>query len=122
MEGLKAKLHQWRIEPREYARQEERRGKRHEFQHLVPNRTALVVIDMVPFFVAQNAYCRGIVPDIAKLANGLRAAGGTDCPRFGTTPSRFGRRILWRRYRGIVSVFRRQRSPERSDMAGMQGS
>jgi nicotinamidase-related amidase len=77
MEVLKAKLHQWCIEPREYARQEERRGKRHAFQHLVPNRTALVVIDMVPFFVAQNAYCRGIVPNIAKLANVLRAAGGT---------------------------------------------
>lgn len=68
--------HDWLIEPREYARQEERRGRRHSFQQLVPRRTALVVIDMIPFFVSQSAYCRGIVPNIARLADGLRTAGG----------------------------------------------
>jgi nicotinamidase-related amidase len=70
-------LHAWHIEPREYARQEQRRGRRHAFQEIEPSRTALVVIDMVPFFVAQNAYCRGIVPHIDALANALRKAGGT---------------------------------------------
>jgi len=71
------KLHVWRIEAREYARQEARRGRRFAFTRLVPARTALVVIDMVPFFVAGNPYCRGIVPNISRLAQTLRAAGGT---------------------------------------------
>lgn len=72
-----ARRHEWRIEAREYARQERRRGRRHAFTRLVPARTALVVIDMVPFFVSGNPYCRGIVPDIRRLAGALRAAGGT---------------------------------------------
>ncbi|MGI5200644.1 isochorismatase family protein [Spirillospora sp. CA-108201] len=72
-----ARRHEWRIEAREYARQERRRGRRHAFTRLVPARTALVVIDMVPFFVSGNPYCRGIVPDIRRLAGALRTAGGT---------------------------------------------
>jgi len=70
-------VHAWRIEAREYARQESRRGRRHAYQELDPARTALVVIDMVPFFVLANDYCRGIVPNINRLAAALRAAGGT---------------------------------------------
>ena len=73
---LSVRMHAWRIELREYARQEERRGRRHAFQRLTPNRTALIVIDMVPFFVSQSAYCRGIVPNIVRLADELRAGGG----------------------------------------------
>jgi len=46
---MKGMLHAWRIEDREYARQEKRRGRRHAFKTLEPARTALVVIDMVPF-------------------------------------------------------------------------
>ncbi|CCH35712.1 isochorismatase family cysteine hydrolase [Actinosynnema sp. NPDC047251] len=69
-------LHDWRIEPREYARQESRRGSRHAYRELTARRTALVVIDMVPFFVEANPYCRGVVPNIARLAGGVRAAGG----------------------------------------------
>lgn len=72
-----AKQHAWRIEAREYARQEARRGRRFAFSRLVPARTALVVIDMVPFFVTGSPYCRGIVPNINRLARTLRAAGGT---------------------------------------------
>jgi hypothetical protein len=70
-------MHAWRIEEREYARQESRRGRRHAFTRLAPDRTALVVVDMVPFFALQNAYTRGIVPNIVRLARELRAAGGT---------------------------------------------
>jgi nicotinamidase-related amidase len=73
---LSVRQHAWHIEPREYARQEQRRGRRHAFQHLTARRTALVVIDMVPFFVSESAFCRGIVPNIARLADRLRAAGG----------------------------------------------
>ncbi|MGW3469027.1 isochorismatase family protein [Saccharopolyspora sp. NPDC000995] len=72
-----AKLHAWRIEDREYARHEARRGRRFAFPSLAPARTALVIIDMVPFFVTGNPYCRGIVPNIDRLAQVLRAAGGT---------------------------------------------
>jgi len=69
-------LHQWRIEEREYARHEERRGRRHAFETLDPHRTALVVVDMVVFFVEENPYAKGIVPNINNLASTLRAAGG----------------------------------------------
>ncbi|MEV6523443.1 isochorismatase family cysteine hydrolase [Longispora sp. NPDC051575] len=72
-----AKVHLWRIEDREYARHEQRRGRRHAFTTIEPRRTALIVIDMVPFFVAENEYCRGIVPNIGQLADTLRDAGGT---------------------------------------------
>lgn len=69
--------HAWHIEDREYRRQEERRGRRFAYTSLDPARTALVVIDMVPFFVDANPYTRGIVPNIQLLADRLRAAGGT---------------------------------------------
>lgn len=74
---MESKLHEWRIEPREYSRQESRRGRRHAFELLDPTKTALVVIDMVPFFLNENPYCRGIVPNIRSLAAALRSAGGT---------------------------------------------
>ncbi|WP_067819457.1 isochorismatase family cysteine hydrolase [Actinomadura kijaniata] len=69
--------HRWWIDPREYARHEERRGRRFAFESLTPSRTALVVIDMVPFFVTANPHGRAIVPNIARLAAALRPAGGT---------------------------------------------
>lgn len=71
-----AKLHNWLIEPREYERQEQRRGRRFAFERIAPKQTALVVIDMIPFFVAESGYCRGIVPNITRLANALRVIGG----------------------------------------------
>jgi ureidoacrylate peracid hydrolase len=70
------KIHAWRIEERENARHEQRRGRRHAFERIEPERTALVVVDMVSFFVEENEYCRGIVPNIQNLASCLRAAGG----------------------------------------------
>jgi nicotinamidase-related amidase len=70
-------MHDWHIDEREYARQEEHRGRRHAFEQIDPARTALVVIDMVSFFVEEMDYCRGIVPNISRLASSLRSAGGT---------------------------------------------
>jgi nicotinamidase-related amidase len=70
-------VHAWRIEQREYDRQESRRGRRHAFTSLVPSRTALVVVDMVPFFVEEGEYTPGIVPNIARLADAVRGADGT---------------------------------------------
>ncbi|MGA5037130.1 isochorismatase family protein [Streptomyces capoamus] len=72
----KPRIHDWRIEPREYARQEARRGRRHAYESLDPMRTALLVIDMVPFFAEANPYVRGIVPHIGRIAGTLRTAGG----------------------------------------------
>ena len=69
-------LHEWRIEDREYRRHEARRGRRHAFEQLDPTRTALVVVDMVRFHVADNPFARGIVVNIACLADAVRGAGG----------------------------------------------
>ncbi|WP_433291041.1 isochorismatase family protein [Actinoplanes sp. CA-030573] len=68
--------HAWRIEDREYRRQEERRGRRHAYVSIRPEATALIVVDMVPFFAEESAYVRGIVPNIARLASSTRSAGG----------------------------------------------
>lgn len=68
--------HDWSIGEREYARQESRRGRRHAYEDLAPVRTALVVVDMVPFFADSGPCFRGIVPNINALAGALRAAGG----------------------------------------------
>ena len=70
-------MHRWRIDPSQYARHEARRGRRHAFEQLDPTTTLLVVVDMVPFFCDENAYTRGIVPGINRLAGALRDAGGT---------------------------------------------
>lgn len=74
---MEARVHEWRIAERECARQEERRGRRHAFETLEPARTALLVIDMVPFFVTESAYCQGIAGNLSAIADALRAAGGT---------------------------------------------
>lgn len=73
----RARLHAWHIDPEQYLRHEKRRGRRHAYQTIQVISTALVVIDMIPFFVNENPYCRGIVPNIARLGSVLRAAGGT---------------------------------------------
>lgn len=70
-------MHEWRIEQREYERHESRRGRRHGYEWLNPARTALIVVDMVPFFLNESAYARGIVPNIESLAHALRARHGT---------------------------------------------
>jgi nicotinamidase-related amidase len=74
---VERRQHAWRVEQREYDRQETRRGRRHAYTTLTPARTALVVVDMVPFFVEQNEYTYGIVPAISRLAGAVRTAGGT---------------------------------------------
>jgi nicotinamidase-related amidase len=65
----------WAIDEREYGRQESRRGRRYAYEVLDPVRTALVVVDMVPFFA--GAHFREIVPHINAIAGALREAGGT---------------------------------------------
>ncbi len=69
--------HRWEIEDREVRRHEQRRGRRHAFERFDPRRTALVVIDLVPCFVAESGYGRGIVPRVNETAALLRPLGGT---------------------------------------------
>ncbi|MGB0114367.1 MAG: isochorismatase family cysteine hydrolase [Ilumatobacteraceae bacterium] len=69
-------LHRWKIADDQYARHESRRGRRHAFDALDAASTALVVVDMIPFFVDANPYARGIVANITALADAVRSAGG----------------------------------------------
>lgn len=71
--------HRWNIDARQYQRHETRRGRRYAFEDIDPTRTALVVIDMIPFFVDSNPYARAIVPVVARLAKRMRSAGGAVC-------------------------------------------
>lgn len=71
-----AVLHEWSIEPGDYRRHEQRRGRRHAFTSLDPAAVALVVIDMVPFFIVDNPYALGIVANIRRLADVVRSTGG----------------------------------------------
>lgn len=68
--------HDWMIAEREYRRQESRRGRRHAYERLDPVRTALVVIDMVPFFAEANVHCRDAIAPINTIATALRNANG----------------------------------------------
>ena len=74
-------MHPSRLSAEVTQRLMQRRGRVHIYDHLDPARTALVVIDM------QNAFCkpgapvdvpesRQIVPNINRLAEGLRQRGG----------------------------------------------
>ena len=67
--------HDWSIPEREYARQEERRGRRYAFEHLDPRTTALVVVDMVPFFEG-NVHSRDTIERVNLIAGALRRSGG----------------------------------------------
>ncbi|NYI76554.1 isochorismatase family protein [Nocardioides panzhihuensis] len=71
-----SRVHGWAIPEREYARQETRRGRRYAYETLEPARTALVVVDLVPFFYESNPTCYAITPNVGRLADALRAAGG----------------------------------------------
>jgi ureidoacrylate peracid hydrolase len=60
----------------------QRRGRQHVYDRLAPRSTALVVIDMQNTFMKEGApaevpVARAIVPNINRLAAGLRRAGGT---------------------------------------------
>lgn len=58
-----------------------RRGREHVFEDLIPERTALLVIDMQNAFVAPGGVlevpaARGITANINRLAEAMRGAGG----------------------------------------------
>ena len=70
-------LHDWHIERREIDRHLARRGSEHAFVDLDTARTALVVVDLVPFFTRSNPYAQGIIENVNTLAGTVRANGGT---------------------------------------------
>lgn len=70
-------FHDWRIDDREVERHLRRRGSRHAFTDIAPTPTALVVIDLIPFFTDENPFARGVVPNVNRLAGATRSAGGT---------------------------------------------
>ncbi|MXG92164.1 isochorismatase family protein [Nocardioides flavescens] len=72
-----ARRHAWRIDERELARQQARRGRPHAYDTLDARRTALVVVDLVPFFFADNPYVHGIVEPVNALAAVVRRQGGS---------------------------------------------
>lgn len=53
-----------------------KRGRLHVFEHFDPAKTALVVIDMQNFFVADIESARSICPNINRLASAVRDKGG----------------------------------------------
>lgn len=58
-----------------------RRGRRYVYADIAPKATALVVVDMQNFFVAQDGYsyvpdAAGVVPAINRLAQVVRTTGG----------------------------------------------
>jgi nicotinamidase-related amidase len=105
--GADARVHDWRIDERERSRHETRRGRRHAYLALDPHRTALVVVDMVSFFVGENPYCRGVVPNINRLAATVRAAGGVVAwvlPEVPDTPSDWATGFYGPRVAGLYAA------------------
>jgi ureidoacrylate peracid hydrolase len=75
-------MHDVRIPADVLARIDARRGKRHVYNEVRADDTALLVIDMQNNFVAPGmpssvAYAPGIVPNINRLAAAMRDAGAT---------------------------------------------
>jgi ureidoacrylate peracid hydrolase len=54
----------------------QKRGKLVVYEHFDPKRTALLVIDMQNFYVGEIASVVGIIPNINRIAQRLRALGG----------------------------------------------
>jgi ureidoacrylate peracid hydrolase len=74
-------MHPFRLPQRVIERVVERRGQVNVIDRLEPSRTALVVIDMQNTFCAEGAaaevpMARAIVPNINRLVQAARAAGG----------------------------------------------
>ncbi|MFQ5971896.1 MAG: isochorismatase family protein [Alphaproteobacteria bacterium] len=74
-------MHEFEIPPYVVERVMARRGRLHAYESLDPGATALVVIDMQGFFLSPGVptevpKARDIVPNINRLANAVRRAGG----------------------------------------------
>lgn len=74
---IEPRNHAWMLEARELDRHVDRRGRRHGFEHLSPASTALIVVDMTPFFVDEHPFALGCCPRVERLAEATRRSGGT---------------------------------------------
>ncbi len=68
--------HEWEIPAGDVARHEQRRGRRFAYETLDPATTALLVVDLVTFFVETTTYAPGIVGSVERLAGAVRHSGG----------------------------------------------
>ncbi len=74
-------MHKFELRPELIEMVRRRRANIHPFENFTPETTALIVVDMQNFFVADGhlgavATAREIVPNINAIADGLRSAGG----------------------------------------------
>jgi ureidoacrylate peracid hydrolase len=74
-------MHPFHLPPEIVARVTARAGRAHPFDALDPRKSALVVVDMQnyfmkPGFMGEVPAARGIVPEVNRLAAGLRQLGG----------------------------------------------
>lgn len=72
------KLKQHKVEMPEYVieRVMAKRGRLRVFDHFEPEETALLVVDMQNYYVAEVETAKGIVPNINRLAAVMRERGG----------------------------------------------
>ncbi len=89
----------------------QKRGKLAVFDHFEPRRTALLVIDMQNFYVGEIASVVGIIPNINKVAERMRAIGGTVI-WVGMTAGEGGK-SLWHVYHDNFFTPERGRDPSR---------
>ena len=68
--------HEWKIAAGDIARHRQRRGRRYAYESLDPVTTALLVVDLVTFFVESTTYAPGIVGQVERLAGVVRRTGG----------------------------------------------
>lgn len=68
--------HEWAIPAEDIARHEQRRRRRHAYETLDPATTALLVVDLVTFFVETISTVPGIVGRVERLAGSVRRNGG----------------------------------------------
>lgn len=68
--------HEWKIPAGDIARHQQRRGRRFAYETIDPATTALLVVDLVTFFVETTTYAPGIVGQVERLAGAVRRSGG----------------------------------------------
>jgi len=71
-----AARHRWAIEQREIDRHLARRGRSHGFETIDTRSTAMIVVDLTPFFVDSLPTALGVCPVVDELAAAMRRAGG----------------------------------------------
>ena len=98
-----------------------KRGRLTVFDRFDPRRTALVVIDMQNFFVAEVATARSIVPNINRLANVTRARGGVVAWVLMTVAEKVDGPSDWPIYHDYFFTDAKMRAHKNNLVAGTEG-